>query len=433
MNHRLTWRKMTSVLLLLAMLTVSVAVLLPVAVSADPEGIDHFSYQALAGATTSDDQTDLRFLFRIDTLAYEKVGFVFSKSDSTPTIEEDHCGVYETEHAYSAINAGGGLQTAGEDHWWVAVKLAGIPQASYDQTIYVVGFVKEAGKDPVYTDVRTLTACAALGHNYLWTTNADTHTGTCSVCGDVVATAGHNFAMSVSGNVATYTCTDCGYSFDTNLVTNSGAAIPSGNREGNTETISQTAYDSDGDGNDDCRRVTMTETGKKYWLNYSSSNPTYTDGETHLLSFKIDIRIASGATPGDYYGVPSLFWFYYSFSGMNDQGYGFRFISNNAGKIEMKACNKETGQPVFQKTLDYDTWYSIRCDVTVNTAGSTNTLRSIRMYVDDQLVHTVDLANLNYSTYGTANKVRMMIIGFTGATVSFDIRNVGTYVGVIAD
>lgn len=447
MNKRNSVGRATSVLLLLATLIVGVTILAPVAATAaDPAGITDFSYQTLSGATLSDSSTDLRFLFKIDSLDYEKVGFVFSKSDSTPTIGEEHCGVYETTSAYSAINAGGDPQSAGENHWWVAVKLAGIPKANFGATVYVVGFVKAEGEDPVYTDVRTLSACAALGHDYEWTTNADTHAGTCSVCGDEVAESGHNFSMSVSGNVATYTCLGCGYSFDTNLVTNSGAAIPSGNREGNTETISQTAYDSDDDGNNDCLRVTMTDTGKKYWLNYSNSNPTYADGKTHVLSFKIDIRFASGAVPtAD--ESKNLFYYYTSFSGNasggNDQGYGFRAREYD-GRIRLTAFSKDNfstpaNPPTFNVWLDYDEWYTLRTDVVVSTSGSTNTLQAIKVYVNDKLVHTVNLATLKkdentpYSSFSTENKVRQMFTGISGATVTFDIKNIGTYVGVLAD
>ena len=435
MNKRKTARKAIAVLLLLAMI-LGLTVALPVGVSAaDPAGITDFSYQTLSGATLSDSSTDLRFLFKIDSLDYEKVGFVFSKSDSTPTIGEEHCGVYETTSAYSAINAGGDPQSAGENHWWVAVKLAGIPKVSFGQRVYVVGFVKAEGEDPVYSEARSITACAALGHDYEWTKNADTHAGTCSICGDEVAESGHNFSMSVSGNVATYTCLDCGYSFATDVNTSEYEATPTlgslhfnpqGDGDGIYGTISRDLFDSDGDSANDCVRSTLTNTNRKYWLNYVNGSPTYADGKTNVISFKNDIRIASGATPAN----GDLSWFYYSFSGFNDQGYGFRFRQNNAGKIEMKACNKESTLPVFDTVLEYDTWYSIRCDVTVTTSDSTHTLQSIKMYVNDQLVHTVNLENMTYSSYSTT-KVRMMITGISGATVTYDIKNIGVFVGAV--
>ncbi len=404
MNKRKTARKAIAILLLFAMI-VGVTVVLPVAVSAaDPAAITDFSYQTLAGATHDDDSTDLRFLFKIDSLEYEKVGFVFSKSDATPTIGETGCGVYETTTVYGSIEAAGEPQAAGEGLWWAAVKLAGIPKASFGQNVYVVGFVKAEGEDPVYTEARRLSVCEALGHD---------------------------FSMAVSDNVATYTCVDCGYSFTTNVNTSLFEETPTIGKfsiQDNSDTITKAAYDSDGDSVNDCVRTTMTNTGKKYWLNYTNGNPTYTDGKTNVISFKNDIRIASGATPTD---NNDLFWFYYSFSGSasgsQDQGYGFRFREID-GKIKMRAFGKETGTPTFDVTLDYDTWYSVRCDVTVTTSGSTHTLQSIKMYVNDHLVHTVDLANLNYSSYPTS-KVRMMIIGYSAAIVTYDIRNIGVFVG----
>lgn len=406
MNKRVTARKTAAVLLLLAMI-VGLTVALPVGVSAeDPAEITDFSYQTLAGATHDDDSTDLRFLFKIDSLEYEKVGFVFSKSDATPTIGETGCGVYETTSVYGSIEAAGEPQAAGKNQWWVTVKLAGIPKASFGQNVYVVGFVKAEGEDPVYTEARRLSVCEALGHD---------------------------FSMAVSENVATYTCVDCGYSFSTNVNTSQFEETPSLGKfsiQDSTPTITKELYDSNGDSTNDCVRTTMTNTGKKYWLNYTNADPTYADGKTNVISFKTDIRIATGSTPS---GGNDLFWFYYAFSGnaggTADQGYGFRF-RDEEGDIVMRAFGKESGTPTYDVALKYDTWYSVRCDVTVATSGSTHTIQSIKMYVNDHLVHTVDLANLNYSSYST-NKVRMMIIGISGATVTFDIKNIGTFVGAV--
>ena len=406
MNKRKTARKAIAILLLFAMI-VGVTVVLPVAVSAaDPAAITDFSYQTLAGATHDDDSTDLRFLFKIDSLEYEKVGFVFSKSDATPTIGETGCGVYETTTVYGSIEAAGEPQAAGEGLWWAAVKLAGIPKASFGQNVYVVGFVKAEGEDPVYTEARRLSVCEALGHD---------------------------FSMAVSENVATYTCVDCGYSFSTNVNTSQFEETPSlgkFNIQDSTPTITKELYDSNGDSTNDCVRTTMTNTGSKYWLNYTNDNPTYADGKTNVISFKTDIRIATGSTPS---GGNDLFWFYYAFSGKasggNDQGYGFRF-RKSGDDIVMRAFGAESGTPTYDVLLKYDTWYSVRCDVTVATSGSTQTIQSIKMYVNDHLVHTVDLANLNYSSYST-NKVRMMNTGISGATVTYDIKNIGVFVGAL--
>ena len=406
MNKRKTARKAIAVLLLLAMI-LGLTVALPVGVSAeDPAEITDFSYQTLAGATHDDDSTDLRFLFKIDSLEYEKVGFVFSKSDATPTIGETGCGVYETTTVYGSIEAAGEPQAAGEGLWWAAVKLAGIPKASFGQNVYVVGFVKADGEAPVYTEARRLSVCEALGHD---------------------------FSMAVSENVATYTCVDCGYSFSTNVNTSQFEETPSlgkFNIQDSTPTITKELYDSNGDSTNDCVRTTMTNTGKKYWLNYTNANPTYADGKTNVISFKTDIRIATGSTPS---GGNDLFWFYYAFSGNasggNDQGYGFRF-RKSGDDIVMRAFGAESGTPTYDALLKYDTWYSVRCDVTVATSGSTQTIQSIKMYVNDHLVHTVDLANLNYSSYST-NRVRMMNTGISGATVTYDIRNIGVFVGAL--
>ena len=442
MNKRNSVRRATAVLLLLTTLIVGVTVLLPVAASAeDPAGITDFSYQTLSGAKLSDDSTALRFLFKIDSLNYEKVGFVFSKSDSTPTIGAPGCGVYETESVYSAVEAGGEPQSAGEGHWWVAVKLAGIPKVSFGQRVYVVGFVKAEGEAPVYSEARSITACAALGHDYEWTTNADTHAGTCSICGDEVAESGHNFSMAVSENVATYTCVDCGYVISGTVKKSSFTANPADSNYidrfniNDSSKASKERFDSDGDDIDDCVRISLNQSETKIWINYVNTAPGYDSSGSHVISYLSRFKLNSGASPD---GSSELFWFYYSFSGAsgsgtNDQGYGFRFCESNSKDVFLKAYAAESGTPTFG-TMEYDRWYNIRTDVTVTTADGNNTLQSINVYIDNILVHSVNINNLDAShkaAFATSNKVRLMVIGRLGATVSFEVKDLGIYVSSV--
>ena len=441
MNKRKTARKAIAILLLFAMI-VGVTVVLPVAVSAeDPAQITEFSYQTLAGATLDDASTDLRFLFKIDSLDYEKVGFVFSKSDDTPTIGEVGCGVYETTSVYGAVEAAGEPQAAGEGHWWVTVKLAGIPKASFGATVHVVGFVKAEGEDPVYSDVRSLSACAALGHDYEWTKNADTHAGTCSICGDEVATAGHNFSMAVSENVATYTCLDCGYVISGTVKKSFFTANPADSNYidrfniNDSSKASKERFDSDGDDIDDCVRVSLNQSGTKIWINYVNTAPEYESSGSHVISYLSRFKLNSGASPD---GNSELFWFYYSFSGAsgsgtNDQGYGFRFCESNSKDVFLKAYAAESGTPTFG-TMEYDRWYNIRTDATVTTADGNNTLQSINVYIDNILVHSVNISNLDAShkaAFATSNRVRLMVIGCSGATVSFEVKDLGIYVSSV--
>ena len=99
MHNRFASRKALPLLLLFAMLIVSLAVILPMAVSASgtPANngeIKDFHYQTVKNANVStSEKTDLRFLFSIDNLDYTAVGFVFSKSDDDPDDQQSHLSI----------------------------------------------------------------------------------------------------------------------------------------------------------------------------------------------------------------------------------------------------------------------------------------------------------------------------------------------------
>ena len=99
----------------------------------------------------------------------------------------------------------------------------------------------------------------------------------------------------------------------------------------------------------------------------------------------------------------------------------------------MKAYAAESGTPTFG-TMEYDRWYNIRTDATVTTADGNNTLQSINVYIDNILVHSVNISNLDAShkeAFATSNRVRLMVIGCSGATVSFEVKDLGIYVSSV--
>lgn len=168
--HASTKRRTLSVLLILAMLIVALAVIIPLAVSATPDPelpeIDDFSYQTLSALNlANDDDTDLRFVFTVGKLDYTEVGFVISKSNSTPTIGGANCYKAGTDKVYSTITADGTPQAAGDGRYWVAVKLTDIPHSYFDGSFYLCAFVTD-GEGTRYSSVKSFTVCTAAGHTH---------------------------------------------------------------------------------------------------------------------------------------------------------------------------------------------------------------------------------------------------------------------------
>ena len=189
MNRKGFW-----LLLTLAVLIVAASVLVAVAISADQEPAEftEFGYQTLSNLDLpNDEDTALRFYFKINNLDYTEVGFVLSKTNSTPTIGGANCYKAGTDTVYSTINAGGEPMVAGEGHYWVAVKMTNIPRSYFDGPIYVSAFVID-GEGTRYSDPESITVCVAAGHEthtvslqYSGTasmTNAGTKIGYCSEC-----------------------------------------------------------------------------------------------------------------------------------------------------------------------------------------------------------------------------------------------------------
>ena len=120
-------RRGLSFLLILAMLFVSVAVVLPVATSADPAEFADFGVQEVASLDLAgDEDTDLRFVFTIGSLDYTEVGFVFSKTNAAPTIDGDACYKKAVTAVHSRIVADGDTLTADSGRFWVAVKMTDV-------------------------------------------------------------------------------------------------------------------------------------------------------------------------------------------------------------------------------------------------------------------------------------------------------------------
>ena len=156
-----------SLLLVLAMLTLLFAAILPVAADdPEPEEIQNFGFQSSANFAVAGATTEMRFVFTIGSLDYTKVGFVFAFESYldgtedwededwetfTPEVGADGCHTVEATAAYKTINADGKAQPAPDERWWVAVKVANIPQDEYNSWIYVRAFVTD-GEGTRYSD-----------------------------------------------------------------------------------------------------------------------------------------------------------------------------------------------------------------------------------------------------------------------------------------
>ena len=167
-----TRRRTLPLLLLLAVLIVTVAVIVSVTATADgataEEGeIEDFSCQTLAALNLkNDDETTVRFVCTIGKLSYNEVGFVVSKSNSTPTIGGANCYKAGTQTVYSTITEDGTPRTADPGRYWVAVKLTNIPHSYFDSPLYVRAFVTD-GEGTRYSDVvGSFTICSAVGHTH---------------------------------------------------------------------------------------------------------------------------------------------------------------------------------------------------------------------------------------------------------------------------
>ncbi|MBR6052547.1 MAG: hypothetical protein IKP55_02040 [Clostridia bacterium] len=155
-----------AILLTLAMMIVAVAVIVPIATAADPAEIQDFQYQTLSALNLAGDaDTDLRFVFTVGKLDYTEVGFVVSKSNSTPTIGGANCYKAGTTTVYSTITADSTQIPAPAGRFWVAVKLTDIPHAYFDGSLYVRAFVTD-GEGTRYSDVSGFTVCVAAGHTH---------------------------------------------------------------------------------------------------------------------------------------------------------------------------------------------------------------------------------------------------------------------------
>ncbi len=148
-----------------AAVLILVASLFPVfRVSAgEPEAeIADLRFQTVKTDNIESDETALRFLFTVGSLKYTRVGFVFSKTNTNPTVGGAGCTVVDTTVVYSAVIADGETVEAPAGRYWAAVKIAGIKNEHFDTPVYLNAFVED-GAGIRYATADRITVSKAFG------------------------------------------------------------------------------------------------------------------------------------------------------------------------------------------------------------------------------------------------------------------------------
>lgn len=163
MNNHATPRKAVSLLLILAMLTVLVAAFVPFVSTAEGAEIQDFAYQAPTAYSMIDATSNLRFVCTVPAAkvtGYTSVGFVFSKTNDTPTLGGEGCVTAPSTTVYRSITADGEKVDAPDGRFWVAVKLINIPRSYFDGTIYARAYVTDA-QGTRYSDAASISVWEA--------------------------------------------------------------------------------------------------------------------------------------------------------------------------------------------------------------------------------------------------------------------------------
>ena len=128
-----------------------------------PEEIQEFGVQAVALDTVESSDTDLRFLFSVGSLHYNRVGFVFSRTNTNPTVGGAGCTTRDTDVVYSSVYANGEPIVPSPGRYWAAIKVSDVPNDYFDAPIYVKAFVED-GVGIRYSSVQHVTVCEAFGN-----------------------------------------------------------------------------------------------------------------------------------------------------------------------------------------------------------------------------------------------------------------------------
>ncbi len=113
--------------------------------------------QLVAGTTLDWEMTAMRYLATIDSLQYQEAGFVLSNVNPDPLIDAPGCLLRATRTVYTSIAADGETVTAASlgGAYLVALTVNNIPQAAFNQTIYIRSYVKKPDGSISYGELKT--------------------------------------------------------------------------------------------------------------------------------------------------------------------------------------------------------------------------------------------------------------------------------------
>ena len=111
-------------------------------------------FQTRTSTTAQSESADVRMLATVNgTGAYKTAGFVVSKSNSAPTLDAQNVTDYSTKTVYTSINVAGDEQAAVAGRYYVPLVINNIPNAKFNETIYVRAYLVTASGDIIYGNV----------------------------------------------------------------------------------------------------------------------------------------------------------------------------------------------------------------------------------------------------------------------------------------
>ena len=99
-------------------------------------------FQTRTSTTAQSDSADVRMLSLINgTDAYMSAGFVVSKSNPSPVLGGENVTDYKTKTVYTSISVSGDEHAAVDGYYYVPLVIENIPNAKFNETIYVRSYV----------------------------------------------------------------------------------------------------------------------------------------------------------------------------------------------------------------------------------------------------------------------------------------------------
>ena len=127
------------------------------------EPIQNYAAFPAPGASLSNDTVSLKFYFTVNTLNFDRAGFVFSETNTNPTVYGSGCTLSTTTVAKTYVTIDGVNYPAPTGRWWIEVDFNNVPRAKYTTVYYINAFMEDENSI-VYGGVSAFYACHVCGH-----------------------------------------------------------------------------------------------------------------------------------------------------------------------------------------------------------------------------------------------------------------------------